>query len=233
MKSRFFYGVTLATFLCSGLAFAADEGQLKTEKDKVNYSIGVHLSNVLKQQGVEFNPEYVLKGFNDGLKGNELLVSEDELNKSIKQYQRALRQKKTGKSNHNPAMDNLKIGEKFLAENLVKPGVVATKSGLQYRIINAGNGATPSINDTVEFNFKEMLLNGKEIANSAKNGKPEAVKMGGELLPALKEALLLMKSGSKWVLYVPANLAYGEEGKGYEIPPNSALIYEVELLAVK
>jgi FKBP-type peptidyl-prolyl cis-trans isomerase FklB len=233
MQIRFIHGVILVALLLAGQTFAAGEGQLKTEKDKVNYSIGVHLSNVLKQQGLEFNAEYVLQGFIDGIKGNELLVSEDELNKSIKQYQRALRQKQTGKSKHNPAMDNLKIGEKFLAENLVKPGVVATKSGLQYRIITTGNGATPSMNDTVEINFKEMLLNGKEIANSARNGKPETVKIGGELLPALKEALLLMNSGSKWELYVPANLAYGEEGKGFEIPPNSALIYEVELLAVK
>ena len=233
MKIRFFDGVILAALLLAGQAFAANEGQLKTEKDRVNYSIGVHLSNVLKQQGIEFNVEYVLKGFTDGIKGNELLVSEDELNKSINQYQRALRQKHAGKSRNNPAADNLKIGEKFLAENLVKSGVVATKSGLQYRIVTAGKGPIPSINDSVEFNFKEMLLNGKEIANSAKNGKPETVKMGGELLPALKEALLLMKSGSKWELYVPANLAYGEEGKGFEIPPNSALIYEVELLAVK
>ena len=233
MEIRIFSGVMLVSSLFAAPIFAAEDVQLKTDKDKVNYSIGVHLSNVLKQQGIEFNPEYVLKGFNDGLKGSELLVSEDELNRSIKQYQRAIRQKQTGKSKHNPAADNLKIGEKFLAENLVKAGVAATKSGLQYRIITVGKGATPSINDTVEFNFKEMLLNGKEIASSAKNGKPETVKMGGELLPALKEALLLMKSGSKWELYVPANLAYGEEGKGFEIPPNSALIYEVELLAVK
>jgi FKBP-type peptidyl-prolyl cis-trans isomerase FklB len=233
MVMRIFSGVILVSSLFAAPIFAADEAQLKTDKDKVNYSIGVHLSNVLKQQGVEFNPELVLKGFSDGLKGNELLVSEDELNRSIKQYQRAVRQKQTGKSKHNPAADNLKVGEKFLAENLGKSGVVATKSGLQYRILTAGKGATPGINDTVEFNFKEMLLNGKEIASTARNGKPETVKMGGDLLPALKEALLLMKAGSKWELYVPASLAYGEDGKGFEIPSNSALIYEVELLSVK
>lgn len=233
MKIRFSCGLLFLSVLFSDLTFAAGEIQLKSDKDRVNYSIGVHLSKVLKQQGIEINPELVLQGFSDGLQGHALLVNEDELNKSIIQYQRALRKKQTGKSKHNPAIDNLKIGEKFLAENRVKPGVVVTNSGLQYRIVTAGNGATPTTNDTVEYRFKEMLLNGKEIASSSKNGKAETVKMGEDLLPALKEALLLMKTGSKWELYVPANLAYGEEGNGFEIPPNSALIYEVELLAVK
>jgi len=223
----------LAILLMAVPLHAGEKAALSTDKDKVNYSIGVYLVNMLRQQGINFDPELVLKGFNDAVLDKELLLTEDEIDKSVMAYQRAVRQKLSGKSKHNPAADNLKVGEKFLAENKAKPGVIQTKSGLQYRIIKQGDGRIPAATDKVEYSYKSFLLNRKEIASSAKNGRTEVADMSGDLLSGLQEALLMMKVGSKWEIYLPAQLAYGETGKGYEVPPNSALIYEVELLAIK
>jgi len=225
--------VLLAILLMTVPLYAEEKLSLSTDKDKVNYSIGVYLVNMLRQQGVNFDPELVLKGFNDAMTGKGLLLTEDEINTSVKTYQRAVRQKQAGKLKHSPAADNLKVGEKFLAENKAKPGVMQTDSGLQYRIIKQGDGRIPAATDNVEYSYKSFLLNRKEIASSVKSGRTEVAQIGGELLPALKEAFLLMKVGSKWEIYIPAHLAYGETGKGHEVPPNSALIYEVELLAIK
>jgi len=213
--------------------YASEIPSLSTDREKVNYSIGVYLANMLKQQGVDIDPALVLMGFGDAIKDKELLLGEDEFNRSVKEYQRAVRKARSGKSKHNPSADNLKVGEKFLTENKSKAGVVVTKSGLQYRVIKEGVGRTPVETDTVEYNVREFLLNKKEVASSIETGKPVLAKIKGELLPALQEVLLLMKAGAKWELYVPAHLAYGEEGRGHEVPPNSALIYEVELLAIK
>jgi len=224
--------IFLGCFLLVKPLYASEIPSLSTDRDKVNYSIGVYMANMLKQQGVDIDPALVLKGFSDIMNDKELLLGEDELNKSVKAYQRAVRKARSG-SRHNPSADNLKIGEKFLVENRSKAGVVVTKSGLQYRVIKEGVGRTPVETDTVEYNVRELLLNRKEVATSIETGKPVDAKIKDEVLPALQEALLLMKTGAKWELYVPAHLAYGEEGRGHEVPPNSALIYEVELLAIK
>jgi len=225
--------IFLGCFLLAIPLYASEMPSLSTDREKVNYSIGVYMANMLKQQEVDIDPALVLKGFSDVMNGKELLLGEDDLNKSVKAYQRAVRKARSGKSKHNPSADNLKIGERFLAENKSKAGVVETKSGLQYRVLKEGVGRTPLETDTVEYKVREFLLNKKEVSSSIGTGKPDVAKIKGEALPALQEALLLMKAGAKWELYVPAHLAYGEEGRGHEVPPNSALIYEVELLAIK
>lgn len=227
------YLVPIVVLLMAVPLFAGDNGALVTNRDRVNYAIGVYMANMLKQQGLDYDPELVLKGFSDSIAGKGLLLGDDEYNQSIKEYQRAVRKNLTGNSKHNPAADTLRIGEKFLADNKTRAGVMVTKSGLQYRVLREGSGKTPVEAETVTYNFRELLLNKKEIASSSKNGKPETTRINGDLLPALHEALLLMKPGSKWELYVPSSLAYGEVGKGSEIPPNSALIYEVELLTIQ
>jgi len=225
--------VFLVGLIIPGVLSAAEQSALSTNKEKVNYTIGVYLVNMLKQQGVDFDPKMVLKGFADALNGKDLLVDEDEYNRAMKDYQKAVRQARNGKSQHNPAADNLRVGEKFLTENRKKAGVAVTKSGLQYRVMKVGSGKTPSATDTVEYSFRELLLNRKEIDSSAKRGKMEVASLKENLLPAVREALLMMKPGDKWELFIPANLAYGEEGKGDDVPAHSALIYEIELLAVK
>lgn len=227
------WSVLLGVLLVAVPLYAGDSGALKTDRERVNYAIGAYMAKMLKQQGVDYDPDLVNKGFSDSINGKNLLISDEEYTQSVREYQRAVRKNLSGQSKHNPAADSLMIGERFLAENGTKAGVVVTKSGLQYRVLKEGNGRTPLETDTVVYNFRELLLNMKEIASSFKNGKPEIARISGELLPALREAFLLMKPGSKWVLYVPARLAYGETGKGSEIPPNSVLIYEVELLSVQ
>lgn len=130
------------------------------------------------------------------------------------------------------ANTNQSKGETFLTDNKSKPGVVALPSGLQYKVIKQGTGETPSANDTVTVNYAGKLINGKEFDSSYKRGQPATFPVNG-VIPGWTEALQLMKVGSVWELYIPANLAYGSHGAGSDIGPNETLIFKVELLGVK
>jgi FKBP-type peptidyl-prolyl cis-trans isomerase FklB len=130
------------------------------------------------------------------------------------------------------AEDNKKQGNAFLAENKTKEGVVTLPSGLQYKILKAGGGKTPTDADTVECHYRGTLLNGTEFDSSHLTGKPATIKVTA-VIPGWKEALKLMPVGSKWQLFIPPQLAYGERGAGHEIGPNATLLFEVELLAIK
>jgi FKBP-type peptidyl-prolyl cis-trans isomerase FklB len=128
--------------------------------------------------------------------------------------------------------ENKKAGEAFLAQNKGKQGVVTLPSGLQYKILKAGNGKKPTENDTVECNYRGTLINGTEFDSSYRRGQPATFGVG-QVIPGWREALQLMPVGSKWELYVPPDLAYGERGAGRDIGPNSTLVFEVELLGIQ
>uniref|UniRef100_A0A831UBI3 Peptidyl-prolyl cis-trans isomerase n=1 Tax=Geobacter metallireducens TaxID=28232 RepID=A0A831UBI3_GEOME len=219
-------GLVLATKIS-----AEEPPVLKTAKDKVNYAIGVNIVGNIKQQGVDVDLDLVTKGMKDAYSGGKLLLTDDEVRKGIDQYQTAVRQKRA-QMTAKAAEDNKKEGEAFLAANGKKEGVITLPSGLQYKVIKQGDGRKPTDADTVECHYRGTLVNGKEFDSSYRTGKPAAFRVNG-VIPGWSEALKLMPVGSTWQLFVPSRLAYGERGAGGTIGPNAALIFEVELLAIK
>jgi FKBP-type peptidyl-prolyl cis-trans isomerase FklB len=200
---------------------------LKTQKEKFSYAVGMsngkRLAEILHKQSVAFDPAIMARGMKDGLAGGKTLMTEqeaqaamDEMHKdSVKKAQAA------GK----------KEGDDFLAANKVKEGVVTLPSGLQYKILTAGTGPKPTASDTVSCNYRGSLLNGTEFDSSYKRNQPLKISVSG-VIKGWTEALQLMPVGSKWQLFIPSNLAYGESGN-QGIPPNSTLIFEVELISIE
>ena len=217
-------GVVLLAAQC-----AQEPTDLNTEKDKVSYGIGVSVAKNFKQQGVEVDMNMMIKGMKDELSGKKLLMSEDELRKTMTAYQQELRQKQMQKRKV-AALDKKKEGDAFLAENKKKEGVVTLPNGLQYKILKASEGKKPTAEDTVEVKYRGTLIDGKEFDSSGAATRTFKVK---EVIPGWREALQLMPVGSKWQLVVPSDLAYGERGTGQVIGPNATLIFEVELVDIK
>ncbi|MEW6660056.1 MAG: FKBP-type peptidyl-prolyl cis-trans isomerase [Thermodesulfobacteriota bacterium] len=221
----------LGVMFLAAPANAAEIKELKTGKDKISYGIGVGTAKNLKRQGIEVNTDAVVKGLQDELGGAKLLMTDAELQATMGQFQQELRQKLID-AKKKEAADNEKEGAAFLAQNKKEKGVVTRPSGLQYKIITAAKGKKPKETDTVEVNYKGTLINGTEFDSSYKRGQPATLKVK-EIITGWREALTLMPVGSKWQLFVPPQLAYGERGAGGEIGPNATLIFEVELLAIK
>ncbi|MFH0822636.1 MAG: FKBP-type peptidyl-prolyl cis-trans isomerase [Pseudomonadota bacterium] len=218
----------------SGSAAPSESGQpleLKTQQDKVNYAIGVNLIGNFKQQGIEIDLDLVIKGMQDALSGGKLLLSNEEIRKSISLYQTEVRQEQA-KARVAAAEGNKKEGETFLAENKKKEGVVTLPSGLQYQVLKVGEGRKPTDEDTVECHYRGALINGTEFDGSHRTGRPATFKVSG-VIPGWREALKLMPVGSTWQLFIPPKLAYGERGTGGHIGPNATLVFEVELLGIK
>jgi FKBP-type peptidyl-prolyl cis-trans isomerase FklB len=210
---------------------SADETPvLKTLKEKVNYGIGIDLARNLKRQGIETDVDLVMKGLKDGLAGKKFLVPEEELDTIMMAFRHELSRRKTEVLKI-VAVENKKKGEAFLTENRTKEGVVTLPSGLQYKILKAGDGRKPTEADTVECHYRGTLLSGNELDRS-EAGKPAVFKVTS-VVPGWREALLLMPVGSKWQLFIPSHLAYGERGADGRIGPNATLIFEVELISIK
>ncbi len=232
------FGVLLLAAQCTGEPQApkgeqqaSKEATIKSDKDKVSYGIGVSVAKNFKKQGIEVDVELMAKGLKDEFSGAKLLVSDEEMNKALSAYQTELRQKAM-EAKKTSAENNRKEGEAFLAENKKKEGVMTLPSGLQYKVLKAGTGKKPGPEDMVEVHYRGTLINGTEFDSSIKAGKPIIFQVTG-VIPGWTEALKLMPAGSKWQLFIPPNLAYGERGSGAIIGPNATLIFEVELLAVK
>jgi FKBP-type peptidyl-prolyl cis-trans isomerase FklB len=203
----------------------------KTQKEKVSYAIGVEMGKGVKVQGIDVDPTIVMRGLKDGLSGAKPQMSEEELRQVITALQQEIRQKQMH-AEEAAATENKTKGEAFLAENAKKDGVVALPDGLQYKILTAGKGKKPAESDTVLCNYKGTFLDGTEFDSSAKAGKPVPFEVKN-VIPGFKEVLQLMPVGSKWQVFVPSNLAYGERGAGGVIGPNATLIFEVELVSIQ
>jgi len=201
----------LGAFLLAAPMNAAEPPTLTTQKEKVSYGIGVDMARNFKLQGIEFDPEILIKGFMDQFTGGKLLMTEDDIRATLNAYQSDLLQK-TGASYESRREENKKIGDAFLEENKKKEGVVALPSGLQYKILKAGDGRTPTDADMIECNYRGVLINGTEFDSSYRTGKPATLKVMG-LIPGWTEALKRMPVGSKWQLFIPPQLAYGERGR--------------------
>jgi FKBP-type peptidyl-prolyl cis-trans isomerase FklB len=208
--------------------FAADA---PTEtRDKVSYSIGADLGGTFKKQEFDINPDMLLRGFNDAYSGGKLSLTEEEMGQVMQAWQTEMRGKMEGKRKA-LGDKNKTAGDTFLAANKKKEGVKTTASGLQYKILKEGKGEKPKATDTVSTNYRGTLVDGTEFDSSYKRGEPASFPVNA-VIPGWTEALQLMPVGSKWQLYIPANLAYGDGGQG-PIPPNSTLIFDVELLGIE
>jgi UDP-GlcNAc:undecaprenyl-phosphate/decaprenyl-phosphate GlcNAc-1-phosphate transferase len=197
----------LGIFLLTAPVGAAESPVLKTQQEKISYGIGVDMSRNFKKQGVEFDADALLKGFRDDSSGGKLLMSEEDIRTTLNAYQTELLQKRV-QAMRVAAEENNKIGEAFLAENKKKEGVITLPSGLQYKILKAGDGKMPTEADTVECNYRGTLINGNEFDSSYRTWKPVAFKVTG-LIPGWTEALKIMPAGSRWQLFIPPQLAYG------------------------
>lgn len=222
----------LMVFALAVNAEQLDEKPLKTFQDRLSYALGRNYGRTLRQQEYRVNPEIVIKGLMDGLTNGPGLLTEKEMIEEMRKLQNILqlRQEERDKV---MASKNRKEGKLFLEENAKKEGVVTLPDGLQYKVIHQGEGPTPQPTDTVQVNYRGVLLDGAEFDSSSKRGGgPVAVKVK-DVIPGWREALLLMKVGSKWQLFIPSQLAYGREGSGRLVGPNAVLIMEVELVAIQ
>ena len=228
--SKILPAIVGAVVLTASFSASADSN-LKSQKDKASYSIGVNLGSQLGQTKAELNYEKILQGMEDAYKGKKLKLSMEEMRKVLTEFQQQLAAKEQAKKAA-IASKNKKAGEEFLAENKKKKGIKTTKSGLQYKIIKSGSGPTPKATDTVVTHYQGSLIDGKVFDSSYKRGKPATFPVNG-VIKGWTEALQLMKVGDKWQLFIPPELAYGERGAGNKIGPNSTLIFDIELLEIK
>jgi FKBP-type peptidyl-prolyl cis-trans isomerase FklB len=204
---------------------------LTTQKDKFSYALGMNLGTNLHKQSVPVDPNILARGLKDALAGGKTELTEDQARAALMEVQNDLR-KKQQEQMQQAGEANKKEGEAFLAANKSKDGVVTLPSGLQFKILTQGTGPKPAASDSVVCNYRGTLLNGTEFDSSYKRGEPMTFAVGG-VIKGWTEALQLMPVGSKWQLFIPPNLAYGERAPGPEIGPDSTLIFEVELLSIQ
>ena len=223
--------ITIAILLLVPVSLLAQKESLQTQKGKVSYSIGIDIGRNMKRQSIEVDLDLLMRGIKDGLGDGKQALSDSVMQQTMTAWQKDMMakmneiQKKAGEKNK-------KEGEAFLAENKKKPGVVTQPSGLQYKILKDGTGKSPKATDTVVVHYRGTLINGKEFDSSYRRNQPATLAVN-QFVAGWVEALQRMKVGSKWQLFVPANLGYGENGAGQDIGPNSTLIFDLELLDIK
>lgn len=213
-------------FMLSGvpaLAVAADNADLKNDAEKNGYSVGYDIGRSIKRQLVGVETDSVVRGLKDGLSGAAPGLPDTEMQQRFATVRQESAQKTMEK--------NKQDGEVYLAKNKGAKGVKTTASGLQYKVITAGKGKLPTADDTVTVNYRGTLIDGTEFDSSYKRNQPATFPVKG-VIPGWTEALQLMKEGSKWMVYLPSNLAYAERAQGNLIGPNSTLVFEVELLSI-
>jgi FKBP-type peptidyl-prolyl cis-trans isomerase FklB len=204
--------------------------ELVTDKDKQSYAIGLNVGKSLHRDSIDVEPKFVLQGIEDALGDGKLLLTDEQIKTVMTELQTQVRQQQEEKRLA-LVESNKKDGAAFLAANATKEGVVTLPSGLQYKILVAGTGPKPSATDTVVCNYRGTLLDNTEFDSSYKRGQPMTFRVGG-VIKGWTEALQLMPVGSKWQLFIPPDLAYGDRGQGPG-GPNATLIFEVELVSIQ
>ena len=217
-----------AMALSTAVVLAAQDAatDLKTDKDKFSYALGMNFGESFRKQELNLDPAMFYKAFAEAFNTGKTAMSEQDMETLLKTAAQEIRKKQVEKAQETQAE-----GEKFLVENKSKEGIVTLPSGLQYKILKQGPGEKPSLEDTVVCNYKGTLINGTEFDASEKHGGPTSFPVKG-VIAGWTEALQLMPVGSKWQLFVPSNLGYGQQGPP-NIGPNATLIFEVELVSVQ
>ncbi len=220
----------LALGLQAGMA-ADDKPALKDQKEKISYSLGMNIGTSLRMQGAEVDVDLLAKGIKDTMASNQTLLTDKEAQEVMRTWQTEMRNKRMEQMKVQ-GEKNKKEGETFLAENAKKPGVTVLPSGLQYKVLTEGTGKVPASNDVVKAHYKGTLIDGTEFDSSYTRGQPFTTPVT-RVIPGWTEALTKMKVGSKWQLFIPGNLAYGERGMPPKIAPNAVLIFDMELLGIE
>ncbi len=200
---------------------------LKSEKEKFSYAVGVQMAQQLRSQGMEVDAKAFSQAISDILSGSEPKLSDEEMQAAFTSFQEKRQAVMT-----KLAEENQKISEAFLEKNKKEKDITVLDSGLQYKIITAGSGKKPSASDTVTVHYEGTLINGDEFDSSISRGEPATFPVNG-VIKGWQEILPLMPTGSKWKVFVPSELAYGDRGAGAQIAPHSTLIFEIELLSIK
>ena len=223
MKNKLFIlGISVTFVACNQTSY--NNVELNTQMDSVSYSLGISVANNLKSSGFEsIKTQAVASAFSDVFDGNEVKINEEDANILIQDYFVELSQKKS--------QEAISAGQAFLDENGKKEGITTTSSGLQFEVLTNGTGATPVETDQVTVHYHGTLIDGTVFDSSVERGQPATFPVNG-VIPGWVEALQLMNVGSKYKLYIPSDLAYGERGAGGSIGPNETLIFEVELLSI-
>lgn len=231
------FSLLLVIFVACGKAASASAakplkaGDLDNQKKKVSYAIGLDIGKNFKERAMDLDMEILIQGLRDAQGSGQPLLGKDEIQKVMTQFQqdmmKAEQEKKMGQALVNKAKEAA-----FLAENAKKPGIKVTASGLQYMVISTGTGPLPKVTDTVKVHYRGTLLDGTEFDSSYKRNQPAVFPLNG-VIKGWTEALQLMKVGSKWQVFLPSSLAYGEQGAGQVIGPNATLVFDVELLGIE
>jgi FKBP-type peptidyl-prolyl cis-trans isomerase FklB len=209
----------------------SDDAAPKTTIEKVSYGIGLNIGKNFKKDGLDVDLDLLLKGLKDAMAGSKPLLTDAEIREAMTAIQKELQTKQADRAK-DAGGKNKKEGDAFLAENKKKEGVKTTKSGLQYKVVKAGTGKSPKASDTVVTHYRGTLIDGTVFDSSYDRGEPATFPVG-KVIKGWTEALQLMTVGAKWQLFIPSELAYGEDGAGDDIGPNSVLIFEIELVAIK
>jgi FKBP-type peptidyl-prolyl cis-trans isomerase FklB len=204
---------------------------LKSDEAQAGYGIGLSIGMQIKRDGASIDPQALLQGLKDGLSGAKPQLTDDQLRGALGRLQAAAQARHEAQALE-AAKTNAAEGEAFLKANAARPGVVSLPSGLQYQVVTKGTGPIPKAGDTVVVNYRGTLLDGAEFDSTYKRGEPASFAVGG-VIKGWTEALQLMPVGSKWKLFVPASLAYGDRGAGADIGPSATLIFEIELLSIQ
>lgn len=240
MKRLLTSGCVSAILLSGFMASAQDQGadvQLDTEIDKVSYSIGVQMARQFQSADVELNPDAFAEGLRDVFAGEGLALEDQTMQTTLQEFQQKVRQQQQEaqaemqREMQRQAEAGAKEAEEFLAENAEKEGVEQTESGLQYQVMSEGSGASPDANDVVQVHYEGKLLDGS-VFDTSEGGDPVSFPVN-RVIDGWQEALQLMEKGAEYRLFIPPDLAYGPQGSPPDIPPNSALIFDVELLDVE
>ena len=205
---------------------------LTTQRQKNSYALGMSIGLGLKKQGVadSIDSALAVRGMREALAGGKTAMTEDEMKTALQQLRTQFQATQEAKAKE-AGSSARKEGDTFLAANKAKDGVKVVPDGLQYKVLTEGNGPKPSATDTVTVNYRGTLIDGKEFDSSYKRGQPASFPVNG-VIKGWTEALQLMPVGSKWQIFIPADLAYGDRGAGADIGPGATLIFEVELLSI-
>jgi FKBP-type peptidyl-prolyl cis-trans isomerase FklB len=212
-------------------AVASNTPAPRSTIERVSYGIGLKVGNNLKKDGLDVDLKQFVKGISDALSGAKPACTESEIREAMVAVQSELEAKRATRVKELGGK-NAQEGSAFLAENGKKDGVKTTKSGLQYKVIKTGSGNTPKASDTVVTHYRGTLIDGTVFDSSFDRGEPATFPVG-RVIRGWTEALQMMTVGSKWQLFIPADLAYGEQGAGDDIGPNAVLIFDIELIAIK
>lgn len=216
--------------LLAGSALAEDKPDLKDPKQRISYAIGTDIGGSMKRQELDVDVKALAAGLSDAFAGKPALTDE-EIKQTLNDFRTQMMAKMEAKQKTAGA-ENIKKGEDFLAANAKKVGVKTTASGLQYKVIKSGTGKTPKATDTVKVHYHGTLIDGTVFDSSVERNEPATFPVNG-VIPGWTEALQLMKEGDKWQIVLPSKIAYGEQGAGGKIGPNSVLVFDVELLAIE